>query len=419
MLTAALLLGGCAGAGNPKDTESGNDPPEGGEVVRPIESDGEDAVETYWKNQNYYGITVTEDGTMTLGGKALYLAGVNCYNLFNRCINDYDPQGAFRTLDVLKSYGVGIVRFDCGGYDHSYVAQYFEHKERYLGVLKAIAAYAEECNIGLIPSFFWLHHAVPDYFDEPIRYWGKQDSRTVAFLDEYTASVTNALKDYRSLFAWEFGNEFNLACDLPNAAEHMPALPAHSTRTARTSEDYLSATDASFAFERFASIVRAGDPYGRMITSGNASLRPSQYHQLHENSWEQDSEEEYARMCRLYAPGDMNAICEHIYFTEQKTFGRDLKLSEYLETLLSIAKDAKKAFIVGEWGGGTAEDHKYYSDIANIFVDAGVQLTLLWNFNLAEGETEYSFSAESTRGKMLLRVVSETNERLGREFYGK
>jgi hypothetical protein len=27
-----------------------------------------------------------------------------------------------------------------------------------------------------------LYHAVPDYYDEPIRAWGNADSETVAFL---------------------------------------------------------------------------------------------------------------------------------------------------------------------------------------------------------------------------------------------
>lgn len=414
-LVPALLFGACAGGGGGQE----NHRPGGGEEeLPPAQTQRENAVQAYWKEATAFGITVSNEGRMDLGGRPLYCAGVNCFNLFNRCLSDdYRADGAYRTLDALKSNGVRIVRFDCGGYDYRFLSEYFERKEEYLELLKKIASYAQEKEIGLIPSFFWLNSAVPDYYDEPLRSWGRENSRTVGFLEEYTVTIVNALKDHRSLFAWEFGNEFNLACDLPNVTEHLPPLPPHSTRASRNEEDYLSATDVSFAFGRFASLVRANDPHGRMITSGNASLRPSQYHQLHENSWTQDSEEQYAAMCNMFCPGEMDAVCEHIYFTEQKTFGRDLRLSEYLEILLSMAKDMKKAFWVGEWGGGVSEDYKYYSNIAHTFVDAGVQLTLLWNFNLVEGETEYSFSAESERGKMLLRVVNEMNERLENEFY--
>ncbi|MBQ9710331.1 MAG: hypothetical protein IJV67_06905, partial [Clostridia bacterium] len=78
---------------------------------------------------------------------------------------------------------------------------------------------------------------------------------------------------------------------------------------------------------------------------------------------------------------------------------------------LQNAASLNKAYFVGEWGGGSDNDRNYYSSIGNAFVDAGVQLCLLWNFNLVEGSVEYSFSAESERGMMLLDVVSEMNAR--------
>jgi hypothetical protein len=34
---------------------------------------------------------------------------------------------------------------------------------------------------------------------------------------------------------------------------------------------------------------------------------------------------------------------------------------------------------------------------------------LLWNFNAAEGAVEYSFSADTDRGQMLLSVLAEMN----------
>ena len=42
-------------------------------------------------------------------------------------------------------------------------------------------------------------------------------------------------------------------------------------------------------------------------------------------------------------------------------------------------------------------------------MDAGVQLALLCNFNAVEGSVEYSFSANTTRGEMLLEVIEEMN----------
>jgi hypothetical protein len=71
---------------------------------------------------------------------------------------------------------------------------------------------------------------------------------------------------------------------------------------------------------------------------------------------------------------------------------------------------------VGEWGGGSSEDMTSYREIGNDFVDAGVQICLLWNYNLNENSIEYSFSADSLRGQRLFAVIAELNHRYQTEF---
>ncbi len=370
----------------------------------------------YWQNTTDFGIQVDDNGVMQLAGKDVYIAGTNCYNLFNQCFDDFSAAEAKRALDVLKENGISLVRFNCGGYSYNDLRFYMQNKTAYLDLLYEIVNYAEELEIGLIPSFFWLYHAVPDYYDEPLRSWGCADSKTVQFLCDYTTAIVSTLKDSKAIFAWEFGNEFNLSCDLPNAAEHMPALPAHSVREARTAEDYLSAEDVSYALTRFSQTIRAIDDTGRMITSGNATLRPSQYNQLKYNSWEQDSYEEYKQITAMFAPEGADTISEHVYFQSQKTFGKELTLSQYLSYMMQMSRELKKAYFVGEWGGGSSVDMAYYREIGNNFVDAGVQVCLLWNYNLYEGSIEYSFSTESVRGQNLFTVIAELNHRYQTEF---
>lgn len=370
----------------------------------------------YWQNETDFGITVDENGMMKLSGKDVYIAGVNCYNLFNQCFDDFSSVKAKQTLDVLKENGISLVRFNCGGYSHEDIRIYVQNPTAYLELLCEIVDYAEELEIGLIPSFFWLYHAVPDYYDEPLKSWGMDGSRTVQFLCDYTAAVVSVLKDSKAVFAWEFGNEFNLSCDLPNVREHLPALPDHSTRKERTEADYLSAEDVSYALTKFSRTILSLDDTGRMITSGNASLRPSQYHQYTDNTWEQDSYGEYKEITAKFTPEGLDTVSEHVYFQSQKTFGQPLSLAEYLSYATQAAKELKKAYYVGEWGGGDSTDISYYREIGNDFVDAGVQLCLLWNFNIEEASVEYSFSADSIRGKKLFSVLAEMNHRYRTEF---
>jgi len=370
----------------------------------------EETVVRYWNDTTNFGITVSDDGVMMLGSERLYEAGVNCYNLFNQCVDDgFSSNKAKQVLDVLSDYGIHVVRFNCGGYLGNFLDTFFNNKKAYITLLAEICEYAEKCEIGLIPSFFWLYHAVPDYYDEPLRSWGKEGSKTVEFLRLYTAEIVTALKDYKAIFAWEFGNEFNLSCDLPNAFEHMPPLPSGSKRTERTKEDCLSAEDVGFAVTEFAKVIKDIDDTGRMITTGNATLRPSQYNQYNNGTWEQDDVLEFKKITAIFTPDGVDAVSEHVYFTEQTTFGKNLSLAEYLTYAVQNAKSLNKAYFVGEWGGGSDTNRDYYFAIGNAFVEGGVQLCLLWNYNLVEGSVEYSFSADGERGQMLLQVVSDMN----------
>ena len=424
-LLAFVLLTGAACGSTPTNTEGGGKKPsaagtgaaEPTTVPHTTDISGEvEPMVDYWENTTDFGITVDANGVMKLSGKDVYLAGVNCYNLFNQCFGDFSATKAKQTLDVLKENGVPLVRFNCGGYSYDYIQLYMQNPTAYLDLLCQIADYARELEIGLIPSFFWLYYAVPDYYDEPLKSWGCADSQTVQFLCDYTTAVVSRLKDSKAIFAWEFGNEFNLSCDLPNVTEHLPALPPHSTRKARTEADYLSAEDVSYALTRFSQTIRGLDDSGRMITSGNATLRPSQYNQLKYNTWEQDSYEEYKQITAMFTPEGVNTISEHVYFQSQTTFGQPLSLSQYLSYVTQAAKEQKKAYFVGEWGGGSSEDMSYYREIGNDFVDASVQVCLLWNFNLEEGAVEYSFSADSSRGRKLFAVLAELNHRYQTEF---
>ncbi len=369
-------------------------------------------MDTYWDNENSKKGIQIENGIMTLGDEPLYMAGVNCYNLFNQALETLDEELAYRALKELSDNRVKVVRFNCGGYDYSYLDRYYESKSKYVSLLKKIALKAEEYEIGLIPSFFWLHHAVPDYFDEPISCWGRKNTQTTNFLVEYTTTVVSALKDCKAIFAWEFGNEFNLACNL--WMEHVPALPPHSTRGARTIEDLLSAYDVETAFKIFAGTIREVDDTGRMITSGNASQRSAQYNLLHNHDWNQDTYEQFTEMMGMFAPEGMDCVGEHIYYDEQKPLGSNLTLSQYLAEAKSIAQSMGKAYYIGEWGGGT-HDYDYYNNLAQTFVDADIQLFLLWNYNLYDNRPQDSFTANNERGRTMLKMLRDTNENLAKK----
>ena len=84
---------------------------------------------SYWQNTTDFGIHVNENGVMQLAGKDIYIAGTNCYNLFNQCFADFSSAEAKRTLDVLKENGISLVRFNCGGYSYNDLRFYMQNKQ--------------------------------------------------------------------------------------------------------------------------------------------------------------------------------------------------------------------------------------------------------------------------------------------------
>ena len=348
---------------------------------------------------------------LSLGQKPYRATGVNCYDLFNGTVTyddkdsafRFDPSHAYATLDRLKAEGVPVVRFNCGMYYDTELPAVIEYGEQYFATLKKIAEYAETCRIGLIPSLFWHFAAVPRYFGEPCRSWGRDTSRTLEFMKTYTRRVVETLQGCKSIFAWEFGNEFNLEADLPNWQE------IYKTDDP---DNCLTADDVQYAYETFVQTVRAVDSTGRLICSGNAALRPSQYHQYVEHSWTADTPQQYAEITRKLNPDGMCSVSEHIYDRERKVGPYDSLLD--LDGQLALARDAAhsmgKIYYVGEFAGvlPSEADYRIFYDA---FLRAGVPLSLVWNFSM-KGNIEHRFTAESDRGKYIFALIREYNEKL-------
>ena len=375
-----------------------------------------DTLSSYWSNPEYVGIALDNSGTMYLGESKVYMAGANMYDLFTQCWSDGNASTkAKAALDLAKANNVKVLRFNCGAYGYEWVKHVNDNADAMLQLMKEIAAYAEDLGIGLIPSFFWCYNDIPDYVDEPINRWGTSGSKTRMYMVTYTTAVVNALKGYQSIFGWEFGNEFNLSCDLGKyAASNHPALPKNSTRSSRTSEDDLTLSQLNAAITEFTSTINGLDISARLIGSGNAAPRAEQYSLYVNGGWDQwDTNAEYKTVTKVMTP--CNTISEHIYFTTRKYSGGTYSIANYFTRALQTASSLGKGFYVGEWGWGSDsaqsdyENKNYYTTIANAMVNAGVQLSLLWNFNSVEGAVEYSFSTGTSRGQMLLSILASMN----------
>lgn len=346
-----------------------------------------------------------------LGDEKFYETGVNCYDLFLASISrnggsswSFDTSLTQDMMRILKRNEVGVVRFSGCVYYAQDLPAYVENRQRYLSTLARIASLAEQYRIGLIPSLIWQYRAIPDYCGEGTAAWGRADSRTIAFMKEYVRDVVTTLSRFKSIYAWEFGNELNLEADLPNWQEAF-----HTT-----DPDYrFTHADLNFAFRTFIDVVQAHDPAGRAIISGHASLRNSQYHQYAFNSWETDSRDDYRTITGILTPDGMQCS-EHIYeFTRPFAGMGTVGLEERLRIAKETAASLGKTYVVGEFGATTDDGCKTCYEA---LLRTGIQLSLVWNFSIL-GNIEHSFTADSDRGVLLFDQIRRCNARF-REIYG-
>ncbi len=347
-----------------------------------------------------------EDGRILHEGKEFYGIGVNFYGAFSNYFTGAQPEfeGIFAKL---AENGIKFCRINIGLYWPVDYKLWEQDNSGYYEKLDEVIHSAEKHGIGIISSFFWNMQGVSDYFDEPQNAWGNPDSKTRAYMAEYVEIIVNRYMESPSMWGYEFGNEINLSLDLPNAAE-LRDNTIHTelgTRAARDKNDDLTSDIATPLLEDFASRVKALDKYGRMVTSGSAEPRPSQYNQKTKGSWDRDTFEQMSKALEFCNPAPMDMVSIHVY----ELLDRFLKPEEnsyanlfkaYQEASLSQGK----ALFIGEFYGKDLR----CEDIIDAIVSTNVQLSAVW----AIGSVEHSLSQEAERERVVLDYIKQANIQL-------
>ena len=352
------------------------------------------------------GLSVDERGELRLGGVPFCGIGVNYYDAFVRTLgsparSDYDA--GFRELAARK---IPFARFSAGGFWPRDWALYQTNRAEYFARLDHVLTSAERHGIGLIPSCFWHLSAVPDLVGEPCNRWGDPHSRTIAFMRQYTRELVTRYARSPAIWGWEFGNEYNLAADLPNAAEHRPpVVPSLGTPAQRTAEDELSHAAIRVAFREFAREVRKHDKE-RIVVSGNAFPRPSAWHQVQEKSWKSDTPEQFAEMLAADNPTPMNTLSVRAYDL-RTDLGR-------LAQAMTVARATKQPLFVGEFGvpgAATGEAKTNFAGILTALETNRIPLAALWVFDFDGQAKDWNVTATNSRSWQL-DAIQRANEQM-------
>ncbi|MBM3290785.1 MAG: glycoside hydrolase family 5 protein, partial [Candidatus Hydrogenedentes bacterium] len=297
---------------------------------------------------------------------------------------------------------------------------YAENRDEYFARLNAVVKCAEENGVGLVPSLFWHNACLPDLVGEPRNQWGNPESRTIAFMREYTREVVSRYVQSPAIWMWEFGNEYDLAVDLPNAADHRPGVNVNAgTPPSRSEADDLRFDMAAVAFREFAATVRAIDPH-RPITTGNSLPRPASYHQRAELKWTADTREQFVEQLIAFNPDPCNTLSVHIYPPDhEKRFSQSTtSYDEILALCMDASRTSGKPLFVGEWGArddaeGPARDaaRRDNFELITAIDRNNVPLAALWVYDFPEQDSFANVTSANGR-KYLLKAVELANHRI-------
>jgi len=302
-------------------------------------------------------LTVSPDGVLLKEGKPYRGIGVNVADAYHRLWlhpGDYSYDRDFATLEA---EGIPFARIPATAFSATDVRNYLINRADYLQKLDGVVRSAERHHIGLIMDLFWWDAAVPDIVHEPRSAWGDPNSRTIAFMREYTHTIVSRYKDSPAAWAWEFGNEFSLQADLPNAAQWRPPLnPGLGWPAKRTKADDLTTAAIVVAFREFAKAVRDVDPTGA-ITTGNAMPRQSAEYQRKTLTWNRpDTRADFRANLALVTPDPMDVISIHLYYDDLR-FNRFrhpglATYDELLSEAMKVSVALKKPLFIGEMATG-------------------------------------------------------------------
>jgi hypothetical protein len=362
-----------------------------------------------------FGLSVS-GGVLTKDARPYHAIGVNYFSLFSRVLANPADTTSLDNLTRLSRARIPFVRFMCGGFWPIEQKLYIQDRDDYFRRLDRVVRAAEKARTGLIPSLFWNYSTASDLVGEPLDQLGNPDSRMIAFIRQYTKDIVTRYRDSPAIWGWEFGNEYTLSCDLPNAAEHRPPIwPELGTATTRTARDDLRFALVAVAYAEFARTVRTLDP-SRIIISGNGAPRRSAHHNFADHSWTLDTPQQFAQVLLRDNPDPMDVICIHAYPDAKNEYpGPADTIDAMFAAASAVAAQAGKPLFVGEFGApaslGPRKERAAFDELLAALVKHRVPLSALWVFDNAAQDDEWNVTFDDRRAYMLQRVI-ETQEKL-------
>lgn len=351
--------------------------------------------------QRWHGLTVSNRGVLEKNGLPYHGIGVNFVGALRRLLANPNTTSVSHDFKELRAYHIPFVRFPAlaawgtPAQCRKYIIKVYEsNPARYFIAMDKLCAIAAKNHVGLIPCLFFTFWPDALAREHGLAVWNNPRSRTYRIWTQFTVQMIKRYEHNRAIWGWEFGNEFNLAMDLPNAKTQFPGY--------KPSWGYTHAQMWKL-YARFVHLVRHYDPY-HIIEAGNSRPRFAAWHNMMDHTWKTDSPAQWAYMLKMdNAAFDM--ICVHEY---------GARAPKNIAHAAALAALWHKPLYVGEFGasGPPAKSRKLFTAILHSILKSKVPLASMWSFDetsQSSGSNAYSVTPTNDRSFML-RAIEAANE---------
>lgn len=369
------------------------------------------------------GLTVRA-GQLYRDGKPYRGLGVNYCDLFQDLIHHPEAQRTLKGLRFLGEKRIPFLRFWAGGFWPGDWDLYFEDKEEWFRRLDLVVTTAEEAGVGLIPSLFWRTSTYPDLFDEYNDQWANPDSKTRAFMAAYVKEVVTRYLDSPAIWGWEFANEMNLDCNLPNGMEFLGEdIPHLKVNVEKHERNLMTYDTARAAWTAFAQEVRKYDSH-RFLTTGNSCPRWSSWHNVTDNSWQRDDNDQAFEVFQWMSPPPMNVVSVHFYpkHGEEPQYAQVTGLEEVVTRWKVFADKLEQPLFLGEFSASAHDNggelpmrvfRSHQTRILAALMEAEVDLAAYWVFDYTEDRTGSGLVRADNEYAWVIDQIVEYNRKIG------
>jgi hypothetical protein len=353
-------------------------------------------------------LTVQSNGSLRLDNRPYQGFGVNYFDAFYRVLWNASDTSYEAGFQQLAAWGLPFARLDLSGYWPSATSLFFTNRAEYFRRLDAVIASAERNGIGLIPSLFWTTFTFSDLAGEPLDQLAVTSSVTRQKMREFTTAIVNRYKTSRAIWAWEFGNEWNLGVDLPNGDQFLPPTWTNlgNPATRDPVRDLLTTDSVLAAMQEFANLVDSLDP-GRPISSGHAIPRLAAWHMDQwkrgwldiNQAWTTDTEAQSREIALRHCPAPFDLLSVRAYSLSNDT----PRLAFYAQ----VARESRKALFVGEFGVNATVSTNPQSDYNQLLTASRVApLVAMWVYDRTGDAANDPFNATTTNSlSWMLRTL--------------